>query len=111
MFDAVLAFLNNTVVLTLIGLGAGWLFKRHPDFPNKAIPLMNGVIALLIKLGDAAFGPGVVHGEPAAFLVAAGGPSFFAVLWQSVWQAALQAALTTGVHSASKNTIEGLRGR
>lgn len=105
--DAILNAINNPLVLTLIGLLTGVIVKKTPEFPTRAVPLFNLVIALVVKVGAAAFGPGQVHAAELGVIVAL--PPFLAQLGNACWQAVLQTLLTTGIHSAGKNTAQLVR--
>ena len=92
--DAVVGFLNNNIVLTVVQLVFGIAIKRLPAlaaWPNKLIPLFNGLLALLIKLG----GPG--DAEAAVLGVSGAG------LLNLILEAGAQTLLTTGIHSSWKN--------
>ena len=97
--DAILGFLNDPLVLTVIQLLFGLEIKRLPSLasvPNKLIPVLNGVLAILIKLG----GPGVAH--------ASGLGDSLRGFGGLLLDAGLQTLLTTGVHSSAKNLWQNL---
>ena len=97
--DALIGFLNNPVVLTGAQLLFGLAIKKVPAleaWPNKLIPLFNGVLALLIKLA----GPADAN--------ASGIGDALRGFGSLALEAALQTLLTTGIHSSAKNVWQNL---
>lgn len=90
----------DAIIITIIQLLFGKLVKSHPSlasFPNKAIPVVNFILALLIKLA-----------EPV--LANAGGLGSVLRGVQNVALAALvQTLLTTGIHSTAKNVWQNVK--
>lgn len=110
-FESVLAFLSNPMVLTPIGLAVGGWLKKVPWFNTKAVPVMNLLIAMMVKSGAAIVVPAQAFSFPGPGLgvevVTAGlGGTLLAIFWESF----LQAALTTGIHSGAKNAAEAAIG-
>jgi hypothetical protein len=98
--DALLGSLNNPVVLLVVQLAFGLLVKRLPalaNVPNKLIPVLNALLAILIKLG----GPGVAGAGVFGWIA----PRLGDIVLQSL----LQTALATGVHSSAKNVWQNIK--
>lgn len=92
--DAIIGFLNNPFILTGLQLAFGLLIKKAPQlaaWPNRLIPLFNGLLAVLVKLA----GPGTA--EAGVFGLSAGG------LFSLILESGAQTLLTTGIHSSAKN--------
>lgn len=99
--DALIGFLNNPFILTGLQLGFGLAIKKWAAleaWPNKLIPLFNGILAVLIKLA----GPGTA--EAGVFGLTGGG--FLNLLLE----AGAQTLLSTGIHSTSKNFFQNIFG-
>lgn len=95
--DAFLGIINNPLVLTLVQLGFGVAIKKVPwlaAWPNKLIPLFNGVLALLVKIAVPDADAGILGID----VKGAGG-----FLLNAVVEAAGQTLISTGIHSTGKN--------
>lgn len=87
-------------IISLIQLAFGKLIKSHPalaSFPNKAIPVVNFILAVLIKLSEpvlanAAGIGGLLRGVQGVLL-----------------PALIQTLLTTGIHSSAKNVWQNVK--
>lgn len=90
----------ETLVLTIIQLLFGRLVKQWPalaSLPNKLIPVVNFILAILIKLA-----------EP-ALANAAGLGSVVHGVSNVLFSALVQTVLTTGLHSSSKNLWQSVK--
>lgn len=86
--DAILGLLNDPAVLGVIGIGWGLLIKYHPKFaswPNSAIPYVNTVLAILVKLAA----PADANANTLAVIGAVALPGFVGTVFSAAWQAML----------------------
>lgn len=91
--DALVGLLQDPVVLSVVQLLVGLAVKRWSSLaavPNKLIPLLNFLLAVLIKIGGPATAGASVLGD-----LGRASPILL--------QAAVQTILTTGLHSVAKN--------
>lgn len=96
----ILDWLNNPVILTVITLVFGLLVKYSPKLasvPNAAIPYLNALIALLVKLGAASTGPDVHSASyaVAGFAVVGFGGTFLGGLLVHAGSAAWQSVISS----------------
>lgn len=97
-----------TVVGTLVAIGVGFAARAIPNFKVKMTPIVTAIIAILTQVLNALQGnPGPIgalsdlHTGP---VLAAG--FFSSEIFRVIANAAIQWFLSTGAHSAPKNTIE-----
>lgn len=88
--DGVLGFLNDPMVLGFVGIIWGLFIKYHPKFsnwPNAAIPYLNTVLALIVKLAA----PTEAHAGELAIIGTVLPPAlgFLGAAASAAWQAAL----------------------
>ena len=84
----------ETLIITVVQLLFGKLIKSHPalaSFPNKAIPIVNFILAILMRLAA----PVVAN--------AAGLGSVIRGVEGVLLPALVNTLLTTGIHSTGKN--------
>jgi len=101
--DAVVGFLNNAIVLTVVQLLFGFAVKKWSvlaAWPNRLIPLFNAVLAVLIKVAGPAEAQAATIGVIALFGIKA------SWLGAVLTEAILQTLTTTGLHSSFKNLAQ-----
>lgn len=110
-FETVIAWLSNPSVLTPLGLVLGAWVKKTPWINTKLAPIINVLVATLVSAGVTIAAPQHAFHWPGSTLgvevVTAG---FGGALLRIFWDGFLQGALTTGIHSALKNTSEAVIG-
>lgn len=102
-----------TMVGTIVGIGVGFAVQMIPGFKAKATPIVTLIVSILTQVLNALNGnPGpagalgaVLHTGP---IVAAG--FFQGEFFKFIANCAIQWFLTTGAHSAPKNTIQFAKG-
>lgn len=92
-------------IAVLVGL---WL-KRKPWFNNKFIPIASFVLAFITRvLAGLGVGPAPEATAVAPAMMALSFGSLGHAFLTALWKALIDAIVATGVHSGSKNVIEGL---
>lgn len=102
--EGVVAILNHPLIVMAIQLGVGWAVKNQSGVVNKAIPLINYVVGVLVQLPGVAFQPASDVNVSAGFLGAAG--SFFT---NPLFTSLIYTLLSTGAHSSTKNVAQLLK--
>lgn len=101
-----------TIVGLIVSWAAGWLWKNHSDWANKAIPVMTFIISLITQIVAAltqAQPPVPTHAFSPAVLPLLVGSIHLGGLLDVVLKAVIQWALATGAHSGAKNVVELVR--
>lgn len=91
-----------TVVLQLVW---GYLVKHWPvlaAWPNRLIPIMNFILAVLLQLA----GVGTAHADTGGTLRTVGG-----WLWGVLGPALLNTLVSTGIFSTAKNVHQHIKGQ
>lgn len=97
--DSLVNILNNPMAVVAAQLGIGWLVKNKTGVVNKAIPLINYVVALVLQI------PGVTTGTQPAYASA----GLDQALCNPLVGALLCTLVATGTHSTVKNLGQLLR--
>lgn len=118
--NQIIAWLNDTMVKTVLLFVGGFILKKWEPFVNKAIPVMALLASAFISTLQTMF-PSVVPPpgttpamyEPASFVATTfAGVPFYAVNTAAakgaswVWNTLVPIAFAIGTQSGSKNTIE-----
>jgi len=95
------------ILIPGIAVIVGLFLKRAPWYNTKFVPIASFVVALISRFIQELIGQPAAADEVAL-------ASLFAFSWGQLWiivRAAIDAIIATGVQSAPKNILEGLKGQ